>query len=338
MQSSLLDYSILIIEDNVGDFFLIEDYLHEFLPSFEIYQAPTFSKAKEMLASKDRTYDVILLDLSLTDNSGKKLIDEAIEASGNNIPIIILTGYSSLDFAIKSLTIGVADYLIKDELTPIALRKSILYAIERHKILLNLKESEHRYADLFHLSPQPMWVYDAETLAFLDVNEAAIRHYGYSYDEFLNMSIKDIKPLEDLPLLQAALVHNSYAHHYLFQTEFRHIKKNGEIIIMDLKSTSILYRGRPAKIILAHDITANKKYLEEIEHQNQKLREIAWVQSHVVRAPLARLLGLTQLLNEEDLSPQEYKQYLKELHNSASELDIIVRNIVKKTNELQLTK
>lgn len=338
MQNSVLHYSILIIEDNLGDFVLIEDYLQEFLPSSEIYQAPTFSKAKEMLASKDITYDVILLDLSLPDNSGKKLIEETIEASGNNTPIIILTGYSSLDFAIESLTVGVADYLLKDELTPIALRKSVLYAIERHKILLTLKESEQRYADLFHFSPQPMWVFDVETLAFLDVNEAAIRHYGYSYDEFLSMTIKDIRPSEDVPLLQAVLAHNNANHRSFFQAEFRHKKKNDEIIIVDLKSNFIVYRGRAAKLILAHDITANKKYLEEIEHQNQKLREIAWVQSHVVRAPLARLLGLAQFLNEEDLSPQEYKQYLKELHNSASELDVIVKDIVKKTNELQLTK
>lgn len=173
---------------------------------------------------------------------------------------------------------------------------------------------------------------------FLDVNEAAIRHYGYSYDEFLSMTIKDIRPSEDVPLLQEVLTHNKTNHRSFFQAEFRHQKKNGDIIVVDLKSNFIVYRGRAAKLILAHDITANKKYLEEIEHQNQMLREIAWVQSHVVRAPLARLLGLTQFLNEGDISTQEYKQYLKELHNSASELDIIVRDIVKKTNELQLTK
>ena len=59
---------------------------------------------------------------------------------------------------------------------------------------------------LFEASPTPMWVYDADTLAFLAVNDAAIRHYGYSRDEFLAMTIKDIRPAEDVPRLLADVV------------------------------------------------------------------------------------------------------------------------------------
>jgi len=64
------------------------------------------------------------------------------------------------------------------------LYKSITYAIERRKVISELEESKRRYSNLFHLSPQPMWLYDTETYEFLQVNVAAIEHYGYSEDEF----------------------------------------------------------------------------------------------------------------------------------------------------------
>src|SRR5437870_12862038 len=64
-----------------------------------------------------------------------------------------------------------------------------------------LRQSEERYRLLFESNPQPMWVYNLETLRFLAVNEAAVRHYGYSRDEFLAMTVRDIRPPEDIPSL-----------------------------------------------------------------------------------------------------------------------------------------
>lgn len=78
-----------------------------------------------------------------------------------------------------------------DELSAIILYKSILYAIERYKIISELRKSEKRSSDLFHLSPQPMLVYDPDSLRFIQVNKAAIEHYGYGNEEFMNMNILD---------------------------------------------------------------------------------------------------------------------------------------------------
>ena len=113
-------------------------------------------------------------------------------------PIIILTGYADIDFSIKSISQGILDYLLKDDLNATTLYKSIIYAIERKKTISELKESEKRYSDLFHLSPQPMWVLDPETFRFVQVNKATIELYGYSEEEFLNMTLMDIKQEEDI--------------------------------------------------------------------------------------------------------------------------------------------
>src|SRR5690606_33048719 len=73
--------------------------------------------------------------------------------------------------------------------------------------LKEVAQSEQKYSDLFHLSPQPMWVYDLETYHFLDVNAAAITHYGYSRDEFISMTVMDIPPTEERTKLQNAVEH-----------------------------------------------------------------------------------------------------------------------------------
>src|SRR5690606_21379179 len=111
---------------------------------------------------------------TLPDHHGEELIKEIVGQS-HGAPVVALTGLADLEFSVKSIALGIADYLLKDDLNASVLHKSILYNLERKKAVSAIQESEQRYSDLFHLSPQPMWVYDIKTLEFLDVNEAAIK-------------------------------------------------------------------------------------------------------------------------------------------------------------------
>ena len=196
-----------------------------------------------------------------------------------------------------------------------------------------LKESEQRYSDLFHLSPQPMWVYDIKTLNFLDINEAAIKHYGYSYEEFRNMTIRKIRPESEIPKLEAALQQMNPSGKCPSPSEHVHKKKNGEEIIVEIRSQKLLYKGKEARVVLATDITERYKYIQAIELQNKKLKKIAWTQSHVVRAPLARIMGLIELLKDNSfpVDENEREQLLKDVLHSAIEFDEIIRKIVHTT-------
>src|SRR5690606_32318795 len=126
------EFHILIIEDNVGDYTLVADFLHEHIKSPQIVHVKNFQDAKRALASKCGTFDAVLLDLSLPDKTGSPLIDEIVSLCPA-VPVIVLTGYSDFLFGVRSLSLGISDYLLKDELTSTHLYKSIVYGIERKK-------------------------------------------------------------------------------------------------------------------------------------------------------------------------------------------------------------
>lgn len=334
MKKDTKTYQILIIEDNFGDFVLIEEYLLDYILSPQLTHASSFQEAKSILEYSENTFDVVFLDLSLPDLSGEKLIVEILKIS-NGLPVLALTGFSDLDFSIKSLALGVSDYLLKDELTPMILYKSIIYAIERNRHFEELQKSEKRYSELFHLSPLPMWVYDLETLAFLDVNQAAILHYGYDRQDFLSKTIEHIRPSEDLPLLHNSLKAYREGNSLYPKRVLRHVKKSGEIIKVEIESSAILFKERGAKLVLVNDITEKVHYIETIETQNRTFKEISWIQSHVVRAPLARLMGLVNLLESEAIdSDPELIGLLVHIKNSSIELDDIIRDISKKSESI----
>lgn len=134
-------FSVLVIEDNPGDFALVEEFLLEQVQAPRITHVHNFKEAAETLPGAN--FDVILLDLSLPDKTGSGLISDIVGISSNT-PVIVLTGYADLDFGVQSIAQGVSDYVLKDELTSLTLYKAILYSLERRKIVASLEESEKR--------------------------------------------------------------------------------------------------------------------------------------------------------------------------------------------------
>ncbi|MGD1044482.1 MAG: PAS domain S-box protein [Bacteroidota bacterium] len=129
----------------------------------------------------------------------------------------------------------------------------------RKHIEEQLQASELRYRLLFKANPHPMWLYDIDTLQFLEVNDAAVHYYGYNREEFLSMSIKDIRPEEDVQNLTEHL--QQTAEHDGIQEAgvWRHRKKNGEVIEVEIISHTLEFNGHNAKMILATKITKPKR-------------------------------------------------------------------------------
>jgi len=336
MKRDKFPYSILIVEDNLGDFVLVQDYLEEVILTPRIQNADSFSSAKKLIQEGNLSFDAILLDLSLPDKDGESLIFEMLGLAGTT-PIIILTGYSDANFAIRSMSSGISDYLLKDELNAQILHKSITYGIERSKSISKLIESEQKYSELFHLSPIPMWLVDINYGNFLDVNEAAINHYGYSLEEFLSMKIHDVQSEADLEISPAIFQKTQYNQTFDNQRLVKHKKRDGSSIYVEKRVKYIQYNKREAELTLSNDVTDRVHYVDAIEKQNEKLKEIAWLQSHIVRAPLARLMGLVDMMNDEHLSEVEKEQFFAHITNSANELDGIIKSIIEKSQQINIT-
>ncbi len=141
---------------------------------------------------------------------------------------------------------------------------------EQERAQAALRASEAKYRLLFEGNPQPMWVYDVETLAFLDVNDAALKHYGYSRSEFLRMTIADIRAAEDLPRLRDAVRSLPPARR---AARWRHRKKDRELIDVEISSHAMEFCGRPARLVLASDVTQRVRAEEALQTSERMLRD-----------------------------------------------------------------
>ncbi|MDW7645994.1 MAG: EAL domain-containing protein [Desulfuromonadales bacterium] len=132
-----------------------------------------------------------------------------------------------------------------------------------------VRKSAARYRELFEVNPHPMWVYDLESLAFLAVNDAAISHYGYSQDEFLAMTIRDIRPPEDVPKLLENI--SKVSHGVDEAGAWWHCKKDGSLILVEITSHTLSFDGHPAELVLAHDITERYRAESALRESEERL-------------------------------------------------------------------
>jgi len=139
---------------------------------------------------------------------------------------------------------------------------------------------EVRNLELFAANPHPMWIFDAETLSFLAVNDAAVAHYGYRRDEFLAMTIADIRPAEDMQHLSDSLV-RVVANPSVDLVGARHRKKDGTLIDVEITSHPTEFRGRRARMVMVFDLTERKRAESAIESATKRLG------LHVAQTPLA---------------------------------------------------
>ena len=135
-----------------------------------------------------------------------------------------------------------------------------------------LRKSEAQYRLLFESNPQAMWVYDIETRRFLAVNNAAIHRYGYSRAEFLTMTIEDIRPREDVEVLRRYLKNANPPFNQA--GEWRHQKKDGSIITVEITSNRLDFEGRRAVIVLANEITERKAAEKALRESEDRYRDL----------------------------------------------------------------
>ena len=128
------------------------------------------------------------------------------------------------------------------------------------------------YRRLFEANPQPMWIYDVDTLRFLAVNDAAIAQYGFSREEFLSLNAYDIRPDEDRARFNALA--RSEGHDLRSSIDWRHRRKDGTIFYVDVVSSALNFNGSNARLVIATDVTARKRAQQAVQESESRLAGI----------------------------------------------------------------
>jgi len=195
----------------------------------------------------------------------------------------------------------------------------LLHASEQRLRRDLVEESERKYRQLFDLNPQPMWVYDFETLRFLDVNASAIRAYGYSREEFLGMTLHDIRPPEDVEELQDNVAASVSRPAIGDSGVWKHCTKDGRVINVEIKQSRLELEGRQAGVMVATDVT-EKRLLEDQFRQAQKMEAVGRLAggiAHDFNNILGVIIGHTELLQEQFGPDDPQRQHIDVLRRAA---------------------
>jgi PAS domain S-box-containing protein len=261
----------LILEDNVADAQLTLRKLN--VSGLRVDAKIAHSATDFMQKIESETFDMVLCDFTLPGWSGLDAL-RWLRESGHEMPFIYVSGTLGEELAVECIKLGATDYVLKSNLgrLPHAVRRALEEQDsrrQRNRIESELRTSEEQYRLLFESNPQPMWVYDRSTLAFMAVNEEAIRHYGYSREEFLGMTILDIRPSEDVDRVLRSTWRDR-THPLQNSGPWKHRLKDGTIIDVEITSNEINFRGIRGTLVLAVDITERLKSQEKLRHSEER--------------------------------------------------------------------
>ena len=275
--------------------------------------------------------DVIVSDYRLPGYDGLHAMHEA-RTRRPEVPFVFFTGNLGEARAIEALKSGATDYVLKDgaveRLVP-AIQRALREAEERRaraQAEEALKESEEGFHRLFDCNPHPTWVFDVETLRFLEVNEAAIEHYGYSRDEFVGMRITEIRQPQEVPLVEEAVaVPKDGLRHF---GTWVHRTKDGRLITVDVAAHDLDFRGHRGRLVVAHDITEQQELQAQLQ-QSQKMDAIGRLAGGVAH-DFNNLLGVIIGYGERLLRrlPSEERREISEVLKAAEHAASLTRQLL----------
>jgi len=337
---------VLVIDDDKDDYILTrdlftlvrgEDYAVDWAPSYE----------EGLALTRRQEHHVCLVDYRLGEHTGVQLIREVREAQLNT-PMILLTGQGDFEVDVEAMEAGATDYLIKDETSPSRLERTIRYAVRLNTVRCNaeqaLRDSETKFRSLVQSASEGLrreramienaldviCTIDASG-KFVSVSPASLKIWGYEPEELIGRRFIEFVTIDDVEktlAVDASIVAGTEATDF----ENRYIHKDGSLV--DTMWTSFWSESEQLVFAVARDITARKLMEEEL----RQTRDVALASvrlkseflanmSHEIRTPMNGVIGMTGLLLETDLSPEQ-REDAEIIQSSADDLLRILDDIL----------
>ena len=201
---------------------------------------------------------------------------------------------------------------------------------EQEQNRLVLRQSENRFQKMFSDNTAAMFLIDPETRTVIDVNAAGENLYGWSRAEFMQKKLSEIHVIPENIDSEFEKLKEERSGFFVC----KHFKKDGSVMDLEVSSCLIVVDNQEIIYEIVHDITDRNQYYTVVSEQNRVLKDIAWMQSHVVRAPLARILGLVDLLEDTGFVELSQTEIVALITEAAHELDGIIRTIANQSHEV----
>ncbi len=265
---------ILHLEDDPADALLVRDLMAD--QGLAAEAKSVARKAEFLTALNEERWDLVIADYQIPDFNGLEAL-KLVREKFPLLPFILLTGNIGEQAAIESLKSGATDYVLKtyrERLVP-AVRRALKDAAERARLIAaeeDLRRSEKQYRFLFQSNPHPMLIFDLEDLRILEVNDAAIQHYGYAREEFVAMTLTSLRT--------AAPGQPACAPVWDAESKcliWKHQHKNGNAMDVEVVWSPLTFAGRLAALTMFTDVTARRRAAQRNAQFNKLSRQLTAV-------------------------------------------------------------